>query len=144
MTRTKHARLWVPLMAGVTGTAISLSVGLGRHTWQAIVIGEVVTVLAVVVLVFVGTQDTDMGALLGHRTDERQALIRLKAARVSAVVAVVASVVACVVAAAAGSVYWPFEVIYLAAGLSYLIGLRFYGADRDEPGMSEPDGGQTP
>lgn len=140
MAGTRYARLWVPLMAGVGGTAISLSVGLGQHAWPAIVIGEVLTLMAVAFLVFAGMQDTDMGALLGHRTDERQALIRLKAARMSAVVAVVASVVACVVSAAAGSTYWPFEVIYLGAGLSYVAGLRFYGADRDEPEPTEPGG----
>lgn len=129
MTSTRYSRVWVPLVAGIGGTAISLSVGLGQHKWEAIVIGEVVTVVVVVILFVSGAQDSDVGAVLGHRADERQQLVRLKAARVSAVVAVAGSVIACVVAAALSESYWPYEAIYLAAGISYLIGLRLYGVD---------------
>lgn len=137
MTRARHSRVWVPLMAGVGGTAISLSVGFGQHKWEAILIGEVVTVIAVVILFFAAAQDSDVGAVLGHRVDERQELVRLKASRVSALVAVAGSVVACVVAAALGSTYWPYEVIYVVAGFSYLLSLRLYGADWE---VAEPSG----
>ncbi len=69
-----------------------------------------------------------MGAVLGRRADERQVLVRLKASRVSAVVGVVTSVIACVIAGAMDATYWPFEVIYLAIGVSYLLSLVIYGA----------------
>lgn len=140
MSRARPSRLWTPLMAGVGGAAISLSVGLGRHTWEAIVIGGVVTALAVLVLYLAAAGDSDVGAVLGNRADERQQLVRLKASRVSAVVAVAASVIACVIAAAAGSDYWPFEVIYIVTGLSYLISLWLYGADRDAPAGTAREG----
>jgi uncharacterized membrane protein len=131
MTRNRYRRLWTPLIAGVAGSAISLAVGLGHHAWAAIVIGEVVTAITVVILYVVVTGDSDLGAVLGHGTDERQDLVRLKASRASSLVAVVASVVACVIAAAIDHVYWPFEAIYLLTGAAYLIGLKVYGA-RDE------------
>ena len=128
MTQRKRHRLWTPMLAGVGGTAISLAVGLGHHYWGAIVIGEAVTVIAVVILYVASANDSDVGAVLGHRADERQVLVRLKASRVSAVVGVVTSVVACVIAAAMDATYWPFEVIYIAIGVSYLLGIAIYGA----------------
>lgn len=127
MTRARYGRLSTPLMAGVGGTAISLSVGLGQHQWAAIVIGEVVTLLVVILLLVVTGQSSDVGAVLARRADERQELVRLQAARVSAIVAVAASIIACVSAAALGATYWPYEVIYLTGGISYLIGIRLYG-----------------
>jgi uncharacterized membrane protein len=128
MTRSRPGQLWTPLIAGVAGTAISLAVGLGHHHWVAIPIGEGATVITVVILYLAATGDSDLGAVLGHGTDERQDVVRLKASRVSSVVAVVASVVACVIAAAINAAYWPFEVIYLITGAAYLISLRVYGA----------------
>lgn len=128
MSNSRYGRLWVPLMAAIGGSAISLSVGLGQHQWEAIVIGEVVTVLVAVFLFAMSSQDSDVGAVLAHHADERQELVRLQASRVSAIVAVAGSIIACVVAAAQGAVYWPYEAIYVAAGLAYLISISLYGA----------------
>ncbi len=128
MTNSKYGRLSVPFMAAVGGTAISLSVGLGQHHWEAIAIGETVTVLVVAFLFAASAQDSDIGAVLAHRSDERQELVRLQASRVSAFVAVTGSVVACVTAAARDATYWPYEAIYIAAGLAYIISIRFYSA----------------
>ena len=131
MTRRTRHKLWAPVLAGVAGTAISLAVGLGHAQWDAVVIGEAVTVIAVVVMYLASAQDSDVGAVLGRRADERQVLVRLKASRVSAVVGVVTSVIACVIAGAMDASYWPFEVIYLAIGVSYLLSLAIYGADSE-------------
>ncbi len=43
MTRKRRRGLWTPVLAGVGGSAVSLAVGLGHGTWEAIAIGEVVT-----------------------------------------------------------------------------------------------------
>ncbi len=128
MTNSIHGRMWVPLIAAIGGSAISLAVGLGQHHWEAIIIGETVTVLVAAFLFAASAQDSDVGAVLARRADERQELVRLHASRVSAVVAVTGSVIACVVAAARDATYWPYEAIYIAAGLSYLISVRLYGA----------------
>ena len=94
MTRRTRRKLWAPVLAGVAGTAISLALGLGHAQFGAVVIGEAVTVIAVVVMYVASAQDSDVGAVLGRRADERQVLVRLKASRVSAVVGVVTSVIA--------------------------------------------------
>lgn len=135
----KNPRLWTPLAAGVLGSAISLSVGLGQGKWAAIVIGEVATAMAVLILYFLGAQDTDVGAVFGHRADERQQLVRLKAARLSTVVAVLAMVIACVIAAAIDAAYWPFELLYIVTGAAYIAGLRVYGAHRDGAGSKHEE-----
>jgi uncharacterized membrane protein len=121
-------RLWTPVIAGIGGTAISLAVGLGQGKWLAFVIGAVTTVVAVVALYLLARSDSDLGAVFGHRADERQELVRLKASRVTALVAVIGSVVACVIAAAMDATYWPYEVLYIVPGLAYLISVRVYGA----------------
>jgi hypothetical protein len=123
-----HSRLWTPVIAGIGGTAISLAVGLGHGKWLAFVIGEATTAVAVVVLYLLAGSDSDLGAVFGHRTDERQELVRLKASRAAALVAVIGAVVACVIAAAMNATYWPFEVLYIVPGLTYVMSVRVYGA----------------
>jgi hypothetical protein len=144
MTRSSPRRLWVPAVAGIGGSAISLAVGIGQHTWAATVIGETVTAIAVVFIYLTAKRDSDLGALLGLRADERQELIRLKASRVSAVVAVAGSVVACVIAAAINAAYWPFEALYITSGAAYLVSIRVYGAREEvEKGDSAEDDSGT-
>jgi hypothetical protein len=137
MTQKRRHGLWTPVFAGVGGSAISLAIGFGHGKWEAIVIGEVMTAIAVVVLYFASAQDSDVGAVIGPQADERQVLVRLKASRVSAVVGVLAAVVGCVIAGAIDATYWPFEVIYIAMGASYLISVGIYGT------VSEGDGAVT-
>jgi hypothetical protein len=133
-----HSRLWTPVIAGIGGTAISLAVGLGQARWLPVVIGEAATAIAVVILYLIARSDSDLAAVVGHRADERQELVRLKASRVTALVAVIGSVVACVIAAAMDATYWPFEVLYILPGLAYLISVRVYGA-RDGAENAEAD-----
>ena len=134
MNQIRGRRVWTPVIAGVAGTAISLAVGLGQHHLVAIPIGGAATVITVVLLCVVAAGDSDLGAVLGRGTDERQDLVRLRASRVSTVVAVVASVVACVIAASIDEVYWPFEAIYILTGAAYLISLKVYsGRDLADP-----------
>lgn len=138
MTRRSRRRLWTPAVAGIGGSAISLAVGLGQHNWAATVIGEAVTAIAVVFIYLTAKKDSDLGAVLGLRADERQELIRLKASRVSAVVGVAGSVIACVIAAAINAAYWPFEALYIASGAAYLVSIRVYGA-REEVDAGDDD-----
>lgn len=141
MTRSRRSQLWIAITILVVGSAISLSIGLGQRSAEAVVIGEVVTVIVAAVRVAVGAGSSDIGAVLSNRVDERQALIRLKASRVCAVVATGGAVVACIVTAALHMVYWPYEVIYVAAGVAYLVSLWVYGADRE---MATPPSAPLP
>jgi hypothetical protein len=133
MTRPRRIQWWIPLTVLIVGSAISLSIGLGQRSWAAFIIGESITVVVTVIRMLVSASGSDFGAVLGNRVDERQALIRLKASRVCAIVATGGAIVACVATAAAHETYWPYEVIYLVAAFSYLISLSVYGADREVP-----------
>lgn len=138
MVRPQRIQLWIPLTILLVGSAISLSIGLGQRNLTALIIGLAVTVTVAVVRSLVSATATDFGAVLGNRVDERQALIRLKASRVCAIVGVGGAIVASVAAAAAHQTYWPYEVIYVVAGVSYLVSLSVYGADRGAAGPTNP------
>lgn len=140
MAKAWRSQIWIVATILVVGSAISLSIGLGQRSPEAIGIGEGVTVLVAAVRALVGASATDMGAVLSNRVDERQAIIRLKASRVGAIVGIGGAIIACVVTAALHMVYWPYEVIYVAAGVSYLIGLWAYGADRAMPDSTATPG----
>jgi fatty acid desaturase len=132
MTRGKHDRLRVPASSLVFGTGIALAVSLGDG-WPSGLFSEMVTLCGVTILYFAGGGDTDAGAVLGGRPDERQKLVRLKAANLSLAVALTAMVGACVIAAAARTAFWPYEPLAVIIGVAYLIGLGVYGVDRDDP-----------
>lgn len=129
--RSRRIRWWIPVTVVMVGGAVSVSVGLGQRSWTALVIGGVATLLVASVRTAISAGHSDIGAVLNSRVDERQAVIRLKASRVCAIVAVGGAIVAGVVAAASHTTYWPYAVIYLAAAVSYLISLWAYGADQE-------------
>jgi hypothetical protein len=131
MTRWKHARLWTLAFPVLSGSAIATAFGI-RLGWKFAVITEVVVLMMVGILYLRSGEDTDTGAILGNRADERQTLIRLKATRLSLVVALCTTIGAFVIAVAVKAAYWPFEVLYFTIVVSYFTGLRVYGADRDE------------
>jgi hypothetical protein len=135
MTRRKHARLWTLAVPVLSGSAIATAFGI-RLGWKFAVITEAVVLMVAGILYLRAGEDTDTGAILGNRADERQTLIRLKATRLSLLVGLVAIIVAFVIAIAVKATYWPFEVLYFTVVISYFVGLQVYGADRDEADTS--------
>ena len=139
MTSRAHARLRVPVLRVIGGSAIAVAFGLGLG-WASALLVEVITIVGAYLLYVLGGDDSDLGALVGGRADERQQLIRLRAAGLSTVVALVAIVVACVIAAAVHAVFWPYLVLALIIGAAYLLGLAVYGAGQDQAdAAAEPD-----
>jgi hypothetical protein len=137
MTRNRHARLARPAFAMLSGSAIATAFGI-RLGWKFAVITEAVTLMAAFVLYLLGGEDTDTGAILGNRADERQELVTLRASRLCSLVAVCSLVVAFVIAVALKKTYWPFEVLYLVTVISYCVGLGVYGA-KERSGAAEAD-----
>jgi hypothetical protein len=129
MSRKNYRRLRVPASSLLLGTAVALAVGLGWN-WSGAIFSEMVTLCAVTIVYLAGGSDSDTGAVLGDRPDERQELIRLKAANLAMIVALVAVVGACIIAAAVKAAFWPFEVLVVIIGVSYLVGLGIYGHER--------------
>ncbi len=80
MTVSKHRRLWTPAIAVVAGTAIAVAVGIHESWWSALA-SELVALGWAASLYVIGGKDTDIGAAVGAQGDERQELVKLRAAR---------------------------------------------------------------
>ena len=91
MTVSKHRRLWTPAIAVAAGTAIAVAVGIHQSWWSALA-SELVALGWAVSLYVIGGRDTDIGAAVGAKGDERQELVKLRAARLCLTVVVVAIV----------------------------------------------------
>jgi hypothetical protein len=142
----------------------------GTVVYAAAVIGAIV-VLALrgpghwgsywpfVLVVVVGTggywwrgRDAGFGALIGGRADERQALIRTRAQAQAGIVMDVTVIIAVLIVIAAGfdrhlGSYWSCMLLIIVGSVSYLTGLRRYGARgayADVPGPGDDVGERAP
>ena len=131
MTQNKHRRLWTPALAVGGGTVIAVAIGIGQ-SWLGALLAEILTLCYGTALYSAAWHDTDVGAVIGRRSDERQQLILLKAARLSLLATGVAVIVACPIAAAVKVAIWPYQILAGIIAVSYLVGLRLYGIDPDE------------
>lgn len=77
MSRRKYPRLWSPIAVGIMGSALAAAVGVSRG-WGAASGVEVAVFLVAAFVYLLGGSDSDAGAVLGNRPDERQVLLRLK------------------------------------------------------------------
>lgn len=131
MTVSKHRRLWTPGVAVVAGSAIAVAVGISQGWWTALA-SELIALAWAVGLYLIGGRDSDIGAAVGAQGDERQELVKLRAARLSLAVVVVAIVAGCLIAAATKNPIWPFQLVAVLIGIAYFYGLWLYGTDREE------------
>ena len=131
MTARKHRRLWTPAIAVLAGSAIAVAVGISQ-SWFSALLSELVALGWAVTLYVIGGKDTDIGAAVGAAGDERQELVKLRAARLCLAVVVVAVVAGCLIAAATKHAIWPFQAGAVLIGISYFHGLWFYGTGREE------------
>jgi len=131
MTSRNYRRLWTPAIAIVAGSAIAASVGISQSWWSALA-SELIALGWAVSIYAIGGRDSDVGAALGAQGDERQELVKLRAARLCLAVVVVAIVAGCLIAAATKNPIWPFQAGAVLIGIAYFYGLWFYGAAREE------------
>jgi len=137
MTRFIRPRLRKPLRRAVAGLGIAgaWAIGGGQSWWLAIVIAIVVVCSTAGWYVWAG-QDTDEGALLGSRADERQQQVGQRARALAGTVAMVAAYAGLLVTLAVNRAdAWPFAIMLFATGLGYLFGLSSYGSG--EPAADE-------
>jgi 1,4-dihydroxy-2-naphthoate octaprenyltransferase len=133
MKNTKAARIRALVAGVVLGTIVASGVAVGRG-WEAAIAVEIAILLLVFFLIFGLTRsDNDIAAIYGHRTDERQRLVALKARSLSMVVMYAAALVCVSVAIGLKQEYWQADVVVSLGGLSYLAGLRIYGAHDENP-----------
>jgi hypothetical protein len=139
MNRTSYRRLRTPVFALVFGSMISTAIGIGQ-SWIGAAVAYAVTAIVTVIFYLVGwgESESDASAVIGGRADERQKLVRLKAAQAGLVTAVVAAGIACLVSAVVKATFWPYEVIVDVVAIAYLVGLRVYGVSVPAEGSREP------
>jgi hypothetical protein len=131
MNGTKHSRLRAPAAIASLGTIIAGAVAYGRG-WSAAITVEIFVLLAAAYVYGVARSDSDIGAVFGRRTDERQRLIEMKARELSMAVMYLASVVCVAIALSLKQNYWQADVIGSVGGISFLLGLKIYGPHEDE------------
>ena len=138
MIMTRHPRLRAPAVMAVGGSVIAAAVVIGQG-WAAAVPVEVVTIAAAIGYYVLGGRGSDLGAIVGRRTDERQESIRIRARALAAQVAGLAAVAGYVIELARGSAVWPFELFVAVLAGSFLAGLVIYRAGGAGP-ANGPDG----
>jgi len=125
MIKTMHPRLRVPAVMAVLGSVIAVATFIGSG-WAAAVIMEITTVILTVGYFALAGRDSDVGALVGSRPDERQATIGMRATALAGTVVTLVAIVGFVVATAVGRDVWPFLLICVVGGVTYLVGLAIY------------------
>jgi hypothetical protein len=142
--KKRHPRLLAPLGTMVAGTIVAAAVGIG-HTWAGAVATEIVTVVVSGVYYLVTGSDSDIGAIYGHRSDERQREVRLMAVKLAFTVMLVAAFVIAVIMVALGDQYWQEDVLWCVGGFTFLFGLWHYGEHEPrEPGTGGIMGADHP
>ena len=106
-----------------SGAVLAVVGGIGQG-WGAAIAVMVVTIAAAVFYYGAGGRDSDYGALVGDRADERQALIKTRAEALSGTAVYAAAVIGAVVALALrgpghGASYWPFGLVVVVGTVSY-------------------------
>jgi hypothetical protein len=132
MKRLRNSRAFAPLGTLVIGTLVAGAVAIG-HTWGDALIAEIVTVVVSLGYVVLTGRDSDVGAIYGQRSDERQREVRANASRVGFVAAMLAAYACAMVAVAMNQSYWQSDVIVAVGGIGFLSGIAKFGAHDERP-----------
>jgi hypothetical protein len=132
MTSTKRSRLWAPLTAFVAGTAIAAAVAIG-HTWADALITEVIVLVVAAGYYALSAGKSDVSAVYGYRSDERQQLVAVRAQALAFRVMLLVALIAALIMVARNDNYWQSDLIGSVGGVAFLLGLIFYGARESDP-----------
>jgi hypothetical protein len=125
--RTRDARLRVPTVMAIGGSAIALA-SIARSGWGAAIAVELVTIAATIGYYLLGGSESDVGAVFGARPDERQATIEMRATALVGNVMCLVAVIGFVIATALGSATWPFVLFSVVGAATFVAGLVVYRA----------------
>jgi hypothetical protein len=134
MKRLVPPRLRAPLsmLAGGAVIAAVALPGHGSHGWKSLLGLGLFTIVLAAGWYLAGGRDSDFGALMRDKADERQEYRRLKAQALVGVVMSGAAGIACVAAMAANATLWPFVILAFVPGVTFFVGWVIYR----EPGGS--------
>ena len=138
MMRFLRPRLRVPVAMAVVGTAANAAVVVSQGWTTAIYVEIPWLALAVGYYVW-GGKDSDVGAVIGSRADERQASLEMKVTALQGKVMTAAAAVAFLIAVAVKATIWPFAIFVALAGLSGFAGWAIYreGGGQDDGADAE-------
>lgn len=134
MMRRVPPRLRAPLSI-LAGGAVIAAVVPPTHGWKPLLGLGLFTVLCAAGWYLAGGRDSDFGALMGDKADERQAYRRLKVQALVGIVMSVAVGVAYLAALAAKATIWPLGILIFVPGVTFIVGWAIYrepGGGRDE------------
>ena len=123
-------RLRVPAAMAVLGTAATTAVVVSQG-WTTAMYVEIAWIALAAGYYVWGGKDTDVGAVIGSRANERQASLEMKVTALQGKVMTAGAVVAFLIAVAVKATLWPFAVFVVLAGLSELAGWAIYREDGD-------------
>lgn len=123
--RAKNRRIRVPTSMVVVGSLIAVASLVGRG-WLPGASTEVVTLVAAYGYYVVAGRDTDTGALVGSRADERQAALGQQSAALAGVATSTTALTGFVITTAVGGPAWPFLVLAVVGGAAFLAGQVIY------------------
>lgn len=126
MKSTRLGRLTAPTIM-ITGGAGLTAATAAAYGWAAAIPVAALAVVAAVGYYVWGGRDSDTGAMLGQRADERQSLLRTRAQALGGVAGTVAGLVGYMVAIAVHDPVWPFVLIFGVQVTGFIAGLAIYG-----------------
>jgi hypothetical protein len=135
MKRSVPPRLRAPLCILAGGAAIGVVVP-PAHGWKTLLGLGLFTVLCAAGWYLAGGRDSDFGALMRDKADERQAYRRLKVQALVGIVTSGAVGVAYLAALAAKATIWPLGILIFVPGVTFIVGWAIYR----EPGGGQDEG----
>ena len=132
MKSAKHGRLAASAIMIIGGTGLAGAV-VASQGWEAAVPAEALAVVAAIGYYLWGGRDSDFGAMIGSRVDERQSLLRMRAQSLGGLAGTIAALIGYMVAVALKDPVWPFVLILGVQVIAFIAGLAIYGAHRDAP-----------
>jgi hypothetical protein len=132
-------RLRVPLVYGVATVLFAAAwLARGGRTWWVSILVVVTWGIRIVAVYVHGKRDTDEGALVGGRADERLKLISARSWAVGGKAAMVAAFLGLTIAIAVRALWWwQFAIILGITFFAYLFGLQNSGF-ADDGSAEEP------
>ena len=124
-------RLRIPAQMVVLGAVLAVIFGAAQGWWGAVIILGSFLALAAGYYVW-GGKDTDVGAIIGSRADERQASLQMRVTALQGKVMTGAAAVTYLVAVLGRATFWPkvtvwpFAIPLALATLSGLVGWVIY------------------
>jgi hypothetical protein len=126
MNQTKRQRLRVPMVMAVAGSTIAAVTILHSGLWSAGLV-EAFTAAATLVYYRLGERDTDAGALVGSRIDERQEGTGLRATALAGQALAAVAFGGFVLQTARGRDSSPFALLCVVGAIAFAVGIAVYG-----------------